>query len=83
MVRKDDLPKAENRKRKFGKESNERARKSVEKKREAVQEFAIMTTTTGTTPGSSPRYNECRYRHTGACWISPTAEKHVILLTDA
>lgn len=69
MVQKVDLPKMENMKRKFGKEFKRKARKPIEKKREAVQAFAVMTTSARTTIGSSSRCNQCRYQHTGANWV--------------
>ncbi|CAI9281922.1 unnamed protein product [Lactuca saligna] len=44
-------------------------RQSIERTREVVQEFEVTTTLTGTTTGSNPRCNECRYPHNGACHI--------------
>lgn len=75
MVQMVDLPKAENRKKQFGKEFKGRARKSIEKKWKAFQAFAVMTTPTGTTTRSSPRCNEYGYRHIGTCQICPNYGK--------
>lgn len=75
MVQKADLPKVENKKRKFGKEPKGKARKPVEKKREAIHAIAVTTTLIGTITRSNPRCNECGYHHNGACWICTNCGK--------
>lgn len=56
VIKKADLLRLENRKRKLGKESKERVRRPAKRKREAVQAFTV-TTPVGTNTRSSPRCN--------------------------
>lgn len=68
VIKKADLLRLENRKRKLGKESKGRSRQPTERKLGAVQVFAVKTPV-GTTTGSSPRCNFCGYIYSRACWI--------------
>ena len=55
MVQKDDLPRVEGRKRKFGKESKKKDRQPTEKKKEVIKVFSVSRSSTGNTYGSRPR----------------------------